>query len=48
MSLGNTYLSIGLIVIGDMANLKVLRIRISASAITAIERYWIPQWIARL
>jgi len=48
MSLGNTYLSMGLIVIDDMANLKVLRISISASAITAIERYWIPQWIALL
>ena len=48
MSLGNTYLSMGLIVIDDMANLKVLRIRISASAITAIERYWIPQWITLL
>jgi hypothetical protein len=48
MSLGNTYLSMGLIVIDDMANLKVLRIRISASAITAIERYWIPQWVTPL
>jgi hypothetical protein len=48
MSLGNTYLSMGLIVIDDMANWRVLRIRIAASAITAIERYWIPQWIALL
>ena len=48
MSLGNTYLSMGLIVIDDMANLKVLRIRVSASTITAIERYWIPQWTALL